>query len=171
MPLQPSGPPGRTRAGRTWADAWAPGRPEAGPGLPLAAPASGGPDLEALAVSILDKMSALSTPGSRRAHRLHAPAAPIHGPIVVGSRPAPRPGPGPAGRGAGRADCSTPGRRHGPAASAAGGGRRRRSPRPSDQDLNNLSRWLYPLIRYRLKGELREDRERAGLLTDHYGRW
>ena len=45
------------------------------------------------------------------------------------------------------------------------------SPRPSDQDLNNLSRWLYPLIRYRLKGELREDRERAGLLTDHYGRW
>jgi hypothetical protein len=45
------------------------------------------------------------------------------------------------------------------------------SPRPSDHDLNNLSRWLYPLIRYRLKGELREDRERAGLLTDHYGRW
>jgi hypothetical protein len=43
--------------------------------------------------------------------------------------------------------------------------------RPSDQDLTNLSRWLYPLIKYRLKGELREDRERAGLLTDHYRRW
>jgi hypothetical protein len=43
--------------------------------------------------------------------------------------------------------------------------------RPSDQELQNLSRWLYPLIRYRLKGELREDRERAGLLTDHYRRW
>ena len=43
--------------------------------------------------------------------------------------------------------------------------------RPSDEDLSNLSRWLYPLIRYRLKGELREDRERAGLLTDHYRRW
>jgi hypothetical protein len=44
-------------------------------------------------------------------------------------------------------------------------------PRPSDEDLSNLSRWLYPLIRYRLKRELREDRERAGLLTDHYRRW
>ncbi len=43
--------------------------------------------------------------------------------------------------------------------------------RPSDEDLSNLSRWLYPLIKYRLKGELREDRERAGLLTNHYGRW
>ena len=45
------------------------------------------------------------------------------------------------------------------------------SKRPSNEDLNNLSRWLYPLIRYQLKGELREDRERAGLLTDHYRRW
>jgi hypothetical protein len=43
--------------------------------------------------------------------------------------------------------------------------------RPSDQELTNLSRWLYPLIKYRLKGELRDDRERAGLLTDHYRRW
>jgi hypothetical protein len=43
--------------------------------------------------------------------------------------------------------------------------------RPSDHELTNLSRWLYPLIKYRLKGELREDRERAGLLTDHYRRW
>jgi hypothetical protein len=43
--------------------------------------------------------------------------------------------------------------------------------RPSDEDLTNLSKWLYPLIKYRLKGELREDRERAGLLTDHYRRW
>lgn len=43
--------------------------------------------------------------------------------------------------------------------------------RPSDEDLTNLSRWLYPLIKYRLKGELREDRERAGLVTDHYRRW
>jgi hypothetical protein len=45
------------------------------------------------------------------------------------------------------------------------------STRPSDHDLNNLSRWLYPLIKYRLKGDLREDRERAGLLTDHYRKW
>ena len=41
----------------------------------------------------------------------------------------------------------------------------------TDEELTNLSRWLYPLIRYRLKGELREDRERAGLLTEHYRRW
>jgi hypothetical protein len=43
--------------------------------------------------------------------------------------------------------------------------------KPSDTDLSNLSRWLYPLIKYRLKGELREDRERAGHLTDHYRKW
>jgi hypothetical protein len=43
--------------------------------------------------------------------------------------------------------------------------------KPSDTDLSRLARWLYPLISYRLKGELREDRERAGLLTDTYRRW
>jgi hypothetical protein len=30
---------------------------------------------------------------------------------------------------------------------------------------------MYPLISYKLKGELREGRERAGLVTDHYRRW
>ena len=43
--------------------------------------------------------------------------------------------------------------------------------RPDDHDLSKLARWLYPLIRYQLKGELRENRERAGLLTDSYRRW
>lgn len=43
--------------------------------------------------------------------------------------------------------------------------------RPSDDVLSNLTRWLYPLIKFRLKNDLREDRERAGLLTDNYRRW
>jgi hypothetical protein len=43
--------------------------------------------------------------------------------------------------------------------------------RPSEPDLARLARWLYPIISYRLKGELKEDRERAGLLTDSYRRW
>jgi hypothetical protein len=45
------------------------------------------------------------------------------------------------------------------------------STRPSEQELHNLSRWLYPLMKYKLKMDLREDRERAGLLTDHYRKW
>lgn len=43
--------------------------------------------------------------------------------------------------------------------------------RPPDADLDRLSGWLYPLIRFRLRKELREDRERAGRLTDLYRRW
>lgn len=42
--------------------------------------------------------------------------------------------------------------------------------RPSDADLSKLVRWLYPLISFRMRGELRENREQAGLLTDSYGR-
>lgn len=43
--------------------------------------------------------------------------------------------------------------------------------RPSDNDLANLSYWLYPLISHKLKGELREGRERLGMITDHYRKW
>jgi hypothetical protein len=45
------------------------------------------------------------------------------------------------------------------------------SQRPSDQELHDLSHWLYPMISHRIKGELREGRERLGLITDHYRRW
>jgi hypothetical protein len=45
------------------------------------------------------------------------------------------------------------------------------STKPSDADLSKLARWLYPLISFRIRGELRENRERAGLLTDSYRRW
>jgi hypothetical protein len=43
--------------------------------------------------------------------------------------------------------------------------------RPSDRELANLSYWLYPLISHKIKGELREGRERLGMITDHYRRW
>ena len=45
------------------------------------------------------------------------------------------------------------------------------SSRPSDKDLAKLASWLYPLISFKLRRELRSDRERAGLLTDSYRRW
>ncbi len=43
--------------------------------------------------------------------------------------------------------------------------------RPDDADLHRLASWLYPLISFKIRGELRTDRERAGLLTDSYRRW
>ena len=165
VPLQPSVAPGRSVPAGTGAGTVS--GPVANPALPLAAPAPGGPDLEALAVSILDKMSALSS---------QAPPVPTvftpHQPPPIGpswSAPGPPAGPAPVQR-AEEPVVQTvdpgPGLQPPPAPPGV-----ELSARPSDHDLNNLSRWLYPLIRYRLKGELREDRERAGLLTDHYSRW
>jgi hypothetical protein len=43
--------------------------------------------------------------------------------------------------------------------------------RPNEEELHNLSSWLYPMISHRIKGELREGRERAGMVTDTYRRW
>jgi hypothetical protein len=131
--------------------------------LPLAAAAAGGPDIDSLATSILERMSTLSSPAPITettqvftppwsSTPAPAPAAPA--PVQrADPLPAPAPGaPAPAG--------STPDNQAGLFAN-----------RPSDQELHNLTRWLYPLIKYRLKGDLREDRERAGLLTDHYRKW
>ncbi len=136
---------------------------EAGAALPLAA-TSNGPDTESLALSILDKMSSLTT------------AAPPGGTSAVftpswSSAPAAAPSAGAGGiqRADGDVEVAAtllPAPAPTPDAHAVPS-----ATRPSDEDLSNLSRWLYPLIRYRLKGELREDRERAGLLTDHYRRW
>ena len=44
------------------------------------------------------------------------------------------------------------------------------SSRPSDKDLANLASWLYPLISFKMRRELKTDRERAGLLTDLHRR-
>lgn len=143
-----------------------------GPTLPLAAPTSGTPDADSLAASILDKMSGLTTSasGAGAAPTVFTPSWPagasagaaagggiqraVDAPAAPQAAPAPAPQAGP------------------PAAGAAPQGQPGQfSSRPSDQDLSNLTQWLYPLISYRLKGELREGRERAGLATDNYRRW
>ena len=43
--------------------------------------------------------------------------------------------------------------------------------RPSDDGLTRLTEWLYPLLSYKIRGELRDGRERSGLVTDQYRRW
>ena len=58
-----------------------------------------------------------------------------------------------------------------PPAAPAGGRGSLWSSRPSDTDLARMARWLYPFITFRLRGELREGRERSGMVTDTYGRW
>ena len=151
----------------TWADT-TPGL-QPGPALPLAAPAAGGPDLDALASSILDKMSGLSTPGAPTEPTVYTPQ---QAQVISASWLAPSPQPPPAVQRAPEPFVQTadpaPSSQVTPPPPDAGA---EPSKRPTNEDLNNLSRWLYPLIRYQLKGELREDRERAGLLTDHYRRW
>jgi hypothetical protein len=34
-----------------------------------------------------------------------------------------------------------------------------------------MASWLYPLMSYRIRSELREGAERTGMLTGTYGRW
>jgi hypothetical protein len=130
--------------------------------LPLAAAPASGPDIDSLAASILDKMSGLSAaqPMGATTEVFTAPWS---------SSPAPAPAvPAPVQR----ADVlSALAPRNQPPSTGQDEPAGPFSTRPSDRELNNLSRWLYPLIKYRLKGELREDRERAGLLTDHYRKW
>ncbi len=149
----------------------------AGPDLPLAAPTPSGPDEDTLVESIMSRMSALTT-------------APVGGSFVeevtpanvmmsMGSPVMAMAGSTGAGAGAGGSiqravDVGNEQQSDAQVASGDPATESHEGPlatRPSDQELQNLSRWLYPLIRYRLKGELREDRERAGLLTDHYRRW
>ena len=43
--------------------------------------------------------------------------------------------------------------------------------RPTEAQLSRLASWLYPLIVYKLRSEIRQGRERSGLLTDTYRRW
>jgi hypothetical protein len=43
--------------------------------------------------------------------------------------------------------------------------------RPTEAQLSRLATWLYPLIVYKLRNEIRQGRERSGLLTDTYRRW
>jgi hypothetical protein len=134
-----------------------------GADLPLAA-AAAGPDVESLTASVLERVSALTSPAAvgQATEVVTAPWASSPAPAAT-----------PSGGGVQRAEeFTTP--LFNTAAAPVTAPHARTNPfatRPSDQDLTNLSRWLYPLIKYRLKGDLREDRERAGLLTDHYRRW
>ena len=135
--------------------------------MPLVTPAPGGSDPEALAASIFQRLSALSVPGPGG----QAPvvtsqswvAGQPMGPTLAGAgiQRAPEPSSAPAG---------SPAAPPAPAAAPSGGPGPFAS-RPSDEELSNLTQWMYPLISYKLKGELREGRERAGLVTDHYRRW
>jgi len=147
-----------------------------GPSLPLAAAPSGGPDHEALASSIVERLSGLTAgspwPGGETTMVMTPGGAPSFGgaPAMAGGgiqRADEDPGPagpgspsGPPVAGPSAPPPSHPDDEHGPF-----------SERPSEAELSNLTQWLYPLISYRLKGELREGRERAGLLTEHYRRW
>jgi hypothetical protein len=161
-PLEPSG-----EARRSWAGMLGGGSAgsEVGQTLPLAAPTPSGPDPDALAMSILQRVSGLGAPPPGMANPVtFTPASWSTGP---GAAPAS------TGGGVQRAEEVAPPVADPPTPApptpdepAAGS-----LTRPSTEDLTRLSQWLYPLIKYRLKGELREDRERAGLLTDHYRRW
>jgi hypothetical protein len=137
---------------------------DAGTPLPLVAPTATGPDIDLLAASILDRVSALTgQPATPGATIEFTPESWSMGPA---------PAPAMTGGGIQRAEDVAPPVANPPTPApkpdeqVAGS-----MSRPSDEDLTNLSKWLYPLIKYRLKGELREDRERAGLVTDHYRRW
>ncbi|MDE3203556.1 MAG: DUF4157 domain-containing protein [Acidobacteriota bacterium] len=133
----------------------------AGAPLPLAGPGSPSLDADALANTILERLSEITSEGPVT-QQFQAPAM---APIMAAPAPVPV---GAVQRAAddlpAQAVVQEP---PAPQTGVADGDLER----PSDEDLSNLSRWLYPWIRYRLRGELREDRERAGLLTDHYRRW
>ncbi len=155
------------RVGSGEPSASGPAEAVAGASMPLATPTSSGSDPEALAASIFQRLSALSLPGP-------GGTAPV---VTSQSWTAGQPmGPAPAGAGIQRAPEPSPAPAATPAtppapAGAPGGGGGQFATRPSDEELSNLTQWMYPLISYKLKGELREGRERAGLVTDHYRRW
>ena len=154
------------RAANTWAGTLGgqANAPEGAPPLPLASSSSSTLDPDSLANTIMERLSGLTTT---------APigSAAFGAPLPVSAPAAPAVSAGPIQRAAEApvlpdAPVTPTG-----SAPVGSGGSGEAMERPSDEDLSNLSRWLYPLIKYRLKGELREDRERAGLLTDHYRRW
>lgn len=130
--------------------------------LPLASSSGAVLDADALAATLIERMSTVTSPGSPGTTETYTAAW------------APAPTAAPAAQFVQRAEDSPTAVVPAPTTTpdATSGQQPSTSlERPSDEDLTKWSQWLYPLIRYRLKGELREDRERAGLLTDHYRRW
>jgi hypothetical protein len=142
------------------------GEPTAAPPLPLAAP-SAGLDEDALAASIFERLSGFTTasPGGQMPSMMSpamAPSAPA-APAVSGIQRADDPPAAPA------ATTATTEPATGTPANAATTGHF--ATRPSDEELHNLSSWLYPEISHYIKRELREGRERLGMITDHYRKW
>jgi hypothetical protein len=159
-PSSPLGGTGGLSTAGTWSDRMT---SETAQPLPLAVQTATAPDTESLAATILERMSALSTPAN-----LAGTTEEFTSPQWTPSQSSAPSFAGPIQR----AEEVTTTVVQAAAQSATSDQAHRQSPgRPSDEELTNLSRWLYPLIRFRLKGDLREDRERAGLLTDHYRRW
>jgi syndecan 1 len=140
--------------------------PAAGPlPLPLATPlapvTSPGPD-QATIATILEQLSAL---------KMSAPVPGGGGSTPVMS-PAPMSTPPPAAAAAGAAIQRAPNETTQTDQHSTGGAQPNPfAERPDDADLSRLARWLYPILSYQLRAELREGRERSGLLTDNYGRW
>ena len=145
----------------------------AGMPMPLAAPTSLGSDQEALAASIFQRLSGLTAPAPG------SPTTVVTNPSWGAGQPAGSGMPGPGIQRAAEPNAAPSAAQAAPAADAPAGApsgppsgpQGKFASRPSDEELSNLTQWIYPLISYRLKGELREGRERAGLVTDHYRRW
>ena len=136
--------------------------PADGSNLPLAGRASG-PNEDALAESIFQRLSSLSSPAPAQME-----------PTVMTSPFFPSP---PAMGIQRQTDTETPTTTDSDTTSTPSTPKKSDAKdgpfgkRPSDNELANLSYWLYPLISHKLKGELREGRERLGMITDHYRRW
>lgn len=134
--------------------------------LPVAAPPrSAGVDRDTLASMLQDITTAAPAPFSPGLAGPSMPAAPpmaTAAPVAAGiQRAAEEPSPSAA-----------------PVAAAAPPGSAAHDPdagpfskRPGDKELEKLAAWLYPLISFKIRTELRDGRERAGMLTDTYGRW
>lgn len=144
----------------TWvgASGSVPSAPHAPAGLPVARSAPASVDDAALSAALMRLGAVTSGPS--------APVAAPHAGGVVATVSTPAPAPAPAapiqraaddGQGVGVAVPPTPSRSV-------------FEERPSDQELDDLATWLYPLISFKIRGELWDDRQRGGLLTGFYRR-
>jgi hypothetical protein len=153
-PLEPgTGPVPGGRPGGPGEDRSRPAPPRSLP-LATASAAGAGPGADhATLAGILEQLSALTTA---------TPTSPGSTTIVM-------PAAAPAAAGIQRAEQEAP--VQAPAAPATEERPTLFAERPDDADLNRLARWIYPIISYLHRSELREGRERSGMLTDSYGRW
>jgi hypothetical protein len=133
--------------------------------FPLAVPPSSVPNPEQLADSVFQRLSGFATSSPQLASPTWGGALP-----AIAAAPAPATAEAPIQR----AEEETPAESYPPATTATytRSSEPRKSPleRFGSEDYSNLVEQIYPLISYRIKGELREIRERSGLITDPYRR-